>query len=95
MKTPVLGISAAAIAALPVHVLLIVSAGTTGLIMLIYIGIALPAVWSANLARRRAAVAVLRLILGTSTHPGPRQRSHKKPTGTTALVGTPHRHHRA
>lgn len=62
MKTSVLGISAATAVVLPVHVLLILSAWAAGPVLLIYIGIALPAVWSAKPARRKAAAAVLRLI---------------------------------
>ncbi|MFI5066436.1 MAG: hypothetical protein ACHP9Z_21005 [Streptosporangiales bacterium] len=71
MKASVLTIAAAA-AALPAHILLIIAGGTTGLALLVYVGIALPAVWSARPARRRAAAAVLRLILDACT--GARQR---------------------
>jgi hypothetical protein len=63
MKTSLL----ATIAALPAHALLILVAGAAGLILLVYIGIALPAVWSARPARRRAAANVLRLILDSCT----------------------------
>jgi hypothetical protein len=63
MKTSDLGITAAAVAAIPAHVLLILAGGAAGLILLLYLGIALPAVWSARPARRQAAIAVLRLIL--------------------------------
>lgn len=48
---------------LPVHVLLILSAAVAALVLFVYIGIALPAVWSAKAARRRAAAAVLRELL--------------------------------
>jgi hypothetical protein len=48
---------------LPVHALLILSGGMAALILLVYIGIALPAIWSARPACRRAAAAVLRQIL--------------------------------
>jgi hypothetical protein len=41
--------------------------GAAGLILFLYIGIALPAVWSTKPARRRAATAVLRLILDVFT----------------------------
>jgi hypothetical protein len=37
------------------------------LVLLVYTGIALPAVWSAKPARRMAAAAVLRLILNACT----------------------------
>ena len=57
-------LSAAALAAvLPVHVLLIVAGGVSVLILLVYAGVALPAVWSAKPARRKAAAEVLRQIL--------------------------------
>jgi len=60
-------VSACAIAAvamtLPVHVLLILGGGLAALALLVYLGIALPAVWSAKPARRRAAADVLRQIL--------------------------------
>jgi hypothetical protein len=68
MKASALGIIAAAAAAFPVHVLLILLGATAGLILLIYLGIALPAVWSAKPARRKAATTVLRLILDACTH---------------------------
>jgi hypothetical protein len=51
----------------PVHVLLILSGGVAALILLIYFGIALPAVWSAKPARRKAAAAVLRQVLNAWT----------------------------
>jgi len=69
MKTSACGLTAAAAAALPVHMLLILAGGAAGLILLVYLGIALPAVWSAKADRRRAATAVLRLILDACTHP--------------------------
>jgi hypothetical protein len=50
-------------ATLPVHALLILSGGVAALVLLVYVGIALPAVWSAKSARRKAAAAVLELIL--------------------------------
>lgn len=63
--------SARAIAAiavtLPAHVLLFLGAGVAALVLLIYAGIALPAVWSAKPARRKAAAAVLRQILNACT----------------------------
>jgi hypothetical protein len=72
MKASVVATAAAAAAALPVHLLLIMAGGAAGLVLLVYVGIALPAVWSACPARRRAAAAVLRLILDACTRPGPR-----------------------
>jgi hypothetical protein len=52
---------------LPVHVLLILGGAAAGLVLLVYIGIALPAVWSAKAARRKAAADVLRQVLNAST----------------------------
>jgi hypothetical protein len=52
---------------LPTHVLLILSGGMAALILLVYIGIALPAVWSAKAARRKAAAGVLRQVLNACT----------------------------
>lgn len=65
MNASALGI--AALATLPVHVLLMLSGAVAGLVLLVYIGIALPAVWSAKPARRKAAAAVLRQILDAWT----------------------------
>ncbi len=48
---------------LPLHALLVLSAGLAVLILLVYIGIALPAIWSVKPARRKAAVTVLGQIL--------------------------------
>lgn len=53
--------------ALPAHVLLILAGGVTVLVLLIYIGIALPAIWSAKPARRKAAAAVLHQVLSAFT----------------------------
>jgi hypothetical protein len=59
-----LPLSAAALAAaLPAHVLLILTVSIGVLALLIYAGVALPAVWSAKPARREAAAEVLRQIL--------------------------------
>jgi len=52
---------------LPVHVLLILSGGAAALVLLVYVGIALPAVWSAKPTRRKAAGTVLRQILNAVT----------------------------
>jgi hypothetical protein len=38
-----------------------------GLVLLVYLGIALPAVWSAKPARRKAAATVLAQVLGACT----------------------------
>jgi hypothetical protein len=67
MKTFVRSTTATAAAVLPVHVLLILAGGAAGLSLLVYLGIVLPAVWSARPARRRAAAAVLHLILDACT----------------------------
>ena len=67
MKASFLGIAAATAVTLPVHALLILAGAAAGLTLLVYIGIALPAVWSAKPARRRAAAALLRQILDACT----------------------------
>lgn len=56
-------IAVAVAAALPVHLLIIVTVSTGILALLVYAGIALPAVWSARPTRRKAAAEVLRQIL--------------------------------
>jgi hypothetical protein len=53
----------AVFATLPAHALLILSSGMVGLVLLLYTGIALPAMWSAKPTRCRAAAAVLRQVL--------------------------------
>lgn len=60
-------ITAALAVTSPVHVLLILIAGVAALALLVYIGIALPAVWSTKQTRRKAAAAVLQQILNTFT----------------------------
>ena len=67
MKASARTITAAVAVTLPVHVLLILSGGMAALVMLVYIGIALPAVWSAKPARRKAAADVLRQVLNAWT----------------------------
>lgn len=59
--------TATAAITLPAHMLLILAAAITMLGLLICIGIALPAVWSAKPARRKAAAAVLHQILTART----------------------------
>jgi hypothetical protein len=66
MNASAFGIAAFA-AALPAHVLLILGGGIAALALLVYAGIALPAVWSAKPARRKAAAAVLAQILNACT----------------------------
>jgi hypothetical protein len=65
MKIRASGVAAAMTAAglLPLHAPLVVAGGIGVLALLVYAGIALPAVWSAKPARRKAAAAVLRQIL--------------------------------
>ena len=58
---------AAAGLTLPGHVLLILSGAAAALALLAYLGIALPAVWSAKPARRKAAAVVLRQIFNACT----------------------------
>jgi hypothetical protein len=71
MKAPARAIATVATAAvtLPADVLLILSSGIAALVLLVYIGIALPAVWSAKPARRKAAADVLRQVLNTLHQP--------------------------
>jgi hypothetical protein len=69
MKASARAIATVATAAvtLPAHALLILSGGIAALVLLVYIGIALPAVWSAKPARRKAAADVLRQVLNACT----------------------------
>ena len=68
MNASALGPAAALAATLPGHLLVILSGGVAALVLLVYLGIALPAVWSSKPARRKAAAAVLRQILDAWTH---------------------------
>jgi hypothetical protein len=52
---------------LPIHMLLVITSGTAALVLLVYTGIALPAVWSTKPARRKAASAVLGQLLNGFT----------------------------
>jgi hypothetical protein len=63
MNASIRAITAALALTLPAHVLLALSGGIAALLLLVYLGIALPAIWSANPARRKAAAAVLGQIL--------------------------------
>jgi hypothetical protein len=65
MNASARAITAAIAVTLPVHVLLIISGGVAALVLLVYIGTALPAIWSAKPARRHRA------------RPGP-QRLHRQ-----------------
>lgn len=56
-------VTLAACAAFP-SLLAAVAVGVTLLVLLVFLGIALPAVWSSRPARRKAAAAVLGQILG-------------------------------
>lgn len=67
MNASASGIIASLTATLPVHATLILSSGAALVILLVYIGIVLPAVWSAKPARRKAAAAVLSQILNAWT----------------------------
>ncbi len=69
MKASARAIAAIAAVAvtLPAHALLILVSGMAALVLLVYIGIALPAVWSAKPARRKDAAAVLRQVLNACT----------------------------
>jgi hypothetical protein len=63
MNASARAITAVLAVTLPAHVLLILSGEVAALILLAYIGIVLPAIWSAKPARRKAAAAVLRQVL--------------------------------
>ena len=67
MKASARAATGALAVTLPVHVILILSGTVAALVMLIYVGIALPAIWSAKPARRKAAAAVLRQVLNAWT----------------------------
>ena len=67
MKGSARALAAVAAVTLPTHVLLILSGGMAALVLLVYLGMALPAVWSARPARRKAAADVLRQVLNTCT----------------------------
>jgi hypothetical protein len=72
MRASARAIAVSAVAAtLPAHLLLVLSAGLAALALLVYLGIALPAVWSAKPARRKAAANVLRQILNACTRKEP------------------------
>jgi hypothetical protein len=47
------------------HLLVAIAIGAALLALLVFFGIALPAVWSSKPARRKAAAAVLSQIIGT------------------------------
>jgi hypothetical protein len=47
------------------HLLIMIAAGVGLLALLVFLGIALPAVWSSKPARRKAATVVLGQILAT------------------------------
>jgi hypothetical protein len=55
--------AAAFITPLPIPALLILGGVVAALILLVYFGIVMPAVWSAKPTRRKAAAAVLQQIL--------------------------------
>jgi hypothetical protein len=78
------GITAALAVTLPVHVLLVLSGGLAALVLLVYIGIALPPVWSAKPTRRKAAAAVLRQLLNAFTGGDRRQM----PARTSSAANT-------
>lgn len=56
-------VAVAVAAVVPIHALIVAAVCVGVIILLVYAGIALPAVWSARPARRRAAAEVLRQIL--------------------------------
>src|SRR5712691_3646798 len=63
MKSSAHAIAAALAVTLSAHILLFLAAGAAAATLLVYAGIALPAVWSDKPARRKAAAAVLHQIL--------------------------------
>lgn len=63
MNTPRIRPAVLVASALPLHVVLIAAVCAGALALFVYAGIALPAVWSAKPARRKAAAEVLRQIL--------------------------------
>jgi hypothetical protein len=67
MNATALTTAAALAVTLPAHMLLVFSLGAATLLLLVYLGIALPAVWSAKPARRKAAAAVLCKVLNALT----------------------------
>jgi hypothetical protein len=66
-ERPVFATAVTLATSLPASVLLALSGGVAALMLLVYIGIALPAVWSAKPARRKAAAIVLGQILDAWT----------------------------
>jgi hypothetical protein len=67
MKPSTHAIAAALAVILPTHMLWFLTDGAAMAALLVYVGIALPAVWSENPARRKAAAAVLNQILNACT----------------------------
>jgi hypothetical protein len=67
MNTSARAATAALAISLPVHLVIAIAWGAAALALLIYTGIALPAVWSAKPARRTAAAAVLRQLIDIRT----------------------------
>jgi hypothetical protein len=66
MKTSILSTAVALLGvALTARLVLLIAVWLIALALLTYAGIALPAIWSASPARRRAAANVLREILRT------------------------------
>lgn len=76
MNTPRIQAAGIAAVALPFHVVLIIAVCAGVLVLLVYVGIALPAVWSAKPARRKAAAELLRQIL-TLVVSGNRETRHR------------------
>jgi hypothetical protein len=67
MHVPTQAVAASITVIVPARVLLLLSFEVVALALLVYIGIALPAVWSSRPARRKAAEAVIRQILNALT----------------------------
>jgi len=67
MKASFRAIAVGLTVTLPAHALLTFGLFAAATVLLVYIGIALPAVWSAKPARRKAAAAVLRQVFNACT----------------------------
>jgi hypothetical protein len=84
MRSSARVITAAIAVTLPAHLLLFLSSETAMAALLVYVGIALPAVWSDKPARRKAAAAVLRQILTARTDAHLREMPARTPNAEDA-----------
>lgn len=86
MKSSAHAIAAALAVTLPVHMLLFLVGGAAVAALLLYAGIALPAVWSDKPARRKAAAAVLHQILNARTGADRREMPARTPSAEKCPV---------